>query len=84
MVRPRRLCRRWSPGNGAVLDKAGLFHAVNFSGHGFGPGDVIAEIVVTGRSDFPMEDLLVGRFTSGRRDMSTRNRQVGYLRQISR
>jgi len=43
-----------------------LIHAFGFSGHGFqlGPviGEIIAELVVEGRSSSPLEPFRIGRF----------------------
>ena len=51
---------------GASSTMPGLFHAFGFSGHGFqlgpGVGDVMAEIIHTGRSDVPLHDFRPGRF----------------------
>ena len=46
----------------------GVFHAFGFSGHGYqlslGVGRVIADLVLTGRSDIPIAAFDIGRFTS--------------------
>lgn len=45
---------------------SGLYYAFGFSGSGFqlgpGVGDVMAELIDTGRTDVPLEDYRVGRF----------------------
>lgn len=44
----------------------GLFHAFGFSGHGFqlgpGVGDVMAELMVQGRSDIDLSEFSISRF----------------------
>lgn len=44
----------------------GLFHAFGFSGHGFqlgpGMGELLAELVVEGRTDTPLDAFAVNRF----------------------
>ncbi|NLS18760.1 FAD-binding oxidoreductase [Rhizobium sp. P40RR-XXII] len=68
--------RTWSGCEGYVEDglpvmgrsstTAGLFHAFGFSGHGFqlgpGVGDVMAEIMATGKTDIPLQDFRIERF----------------------
>lgn len=74
----RNVCviRTWSGCEGYVEDglpvmgqspaTEGLFHAFGFSGHGFqlgpGVGDVMAELMATGRTDIELQDFRVGRF----------------------
>jgi len=45
---------------------AGLFHAFGFSGHGFqlgpGIGAIMAELIVDGRTDIPLDAFRVDRF----------------------
>lgn len=45
---------------------SGLFHAFGFSGHGFqlgpGVGDVMAELIDTGRTTTPIEPFSIARF----------------------
>jgi sarcosine oxidase subunit beta len=68
--------RTWSGCEGYVEDglpvmgpsstTGGLFHAFGFSGHGFqlgpGVGDVMAEIMTTGKTDIPLQDFRIERF----------------------
>lgn len=68
--------RTWSGCEGYVADvlpvmgpsatTPGLFHAFGFSGHGFqlgpGVGDVMAELIATGRSETPIGDFRIDRF----------------------
>lgn len=69
--------RTWSGCEGYVRDMLpvigrsattpGLFHAFGFSGHGFqlgpGVGDAIAELITTGRSETPLDDFTIDRFS---------------------
>jgi len=71
------LIRSWTGTDGQMPDAIpvlgpsrttpGLIHAFGFSGHGFmlGPavGAVLAELVLDGRSDLPLEAFDIGRFT---------------------
>jgi sarcosine oxidase subunit beta len=71
------LIRSWTGTDGQMPDAIpvmgpsrttpGLIHAFGFSGHGFmlGPavGAVLAELVLDGRSDIPLEAFDIGRFT---------------------
>lgn len=54
------------PVMGASATTPGLFHAFGFSGHGFqlgpGVGDVMAEIISTGKTDIPLHDFRIERF----------------------
>lgn len=68
--------RTWSGCEGYVRDMLpvmgrsamtpGLFHAFGFSGHGFqlgpGVGDAMAELVMTGRCETPLDDFRIDRF----------------------
>lgn len=68
--------RTWSGCEGYVEDglpvmgrsstTPGLFHAFGFSGHGFqlgpGVGDVMAEIMATGKTDISLQDFRIERF----------------------
>jgi len=68
--------RQWSGPEGYVGDMLpvmgasdttpGLFHAFGFCGHGFqlgpGVGDVMAELIATGRSETPIASMRIGRF----------------------
>ena len=70
--------RQWSGAEGYVRDglpvmgasgtTPGLFHAFGFCGHGFqlgpGVGDVMAELVATGRCETPLQDFGIGRFAA--------------------
>ncbi|TGP95517.1 MULTISPECIES: FAD-binding oxidoreductase [unclassified Mesorhizobium] len=70
------IIRTWSGCEGYVRDMLpvmgrstttpGLFHAFGFSGHGFqlgpGVGDVMAELITTGRCETPLDDFRVNRF----------------------
>lgn len=70
--------RTWSGCEGYVADELpvmgpsettpGLFHAFGFCGHGFqlgpGVGDVMAELMTTGRHLVPIDDFRIGRFAS--------------------
>ncbi|MBR0680411.1 FAD-binding oxidoreductase [Roseomonas eburnea] len=74
-----QVIRSWSGIDGQMPDRIpvigpsgttpGLFHAFGFSGHGFqlGPaiGAIMAELVLDGRTDVPLEPFRIGRFTSG-------------------
>lgn len=78
--------RTWSGCEGYVGDglpvmspsatTPGLFHAFGFCGHGFqlgpGVGDVMAEMIATGKTDTPLDDFRVERF-SGRRGSDWRS-----------
>lgn len=71
------LIRSWTGTDGGMPDdlpvmgpsrtRPGLVHAFGFSGHGFmlGPavGAVLAELVLDGRTDVPLEPFDIGRFT---------------------
>ncbi|HEY0214631.1 MAG TPA: FAD-dependent oxidoreductase [Paenirhodobacter sp.] len=52
---------------GASTTTPGLFHAFGFCGHGFqlgpGVGDMMAELITTGRSETPLDDFRIGRFS---------------------
>lgn len=54
------------PVMGASATTPGLFHAFGFCGHGFqlgpGVGDVMAELIATGRSETPIDDFRIDRF----------------------
>jgi sarcosine oxidase subunit beta len=56
------------PVMGASATTPGLYHAFGFSGHGFqlgpGVGDVMAEIITTGKTDTPLHDFRIERFVS--------------------
>jgi len=70
--------RTWSGCEGYVADELpvmgpsettpGLFHAFGFCGHGFqlgpGVGDVMAELIATGRKLVPLDDFSIGRFAT--------------------
>ncbi|RRI02031.1 FAD-binding oxidoreductase [Mesorhizobium tamadayense] len=69
--------RTWSGCEGYVRDMLpvmgrsattpGLFHAFGFSGHGFqigpGVGDAMAELIMTGRCETPLDDFRIDRFS---------------------
>ncbi len=71
-----QLIRTWSGNEGALPDHepvispskriAGLFHAFGFAGGGFqlgpGVGDVMAELIVQGRSSTPIDAFRIDRF----------------------
>ena len=71
-----QLIRTWSGNEGALPDHepiisassriAGLFHAFGFAGGGFqlgpGVGDVLAELIVQGRSSTPIDAFRIDRF----------------------
>lgn len=71
-----QLIRTWSGNEGTLPDHepvigassraAGLFHAFGFAGGGFqlgpGVGDVMAELIVQGRSSTPMDAFRIDRF----------------------
>ena len=73
-----RLKLRWSGIEGEMPDEIpvigpsrttpGLFHAFGFSGHGFqlGPamGEILGELVSTGKTDTPIAAFDIGRFAS--------------------
>lgn len=56
------------PVMGASGTTPGLFHAFGFCGHGFqlgpGVGDVMAELIVTGRTTTPIEEFTISRFAA--------------------
>ncbi|MCJ8140994.1 NAD(P)/FAD-dependent oxidoreductase [Falsirhodobacter halotolerans] len=68
--------RTWSGCEGYVADglpvmgpsatTPGLFHAFGFCGHGFqlgpGVGQVMSDLIATGRTDEPLEPFAIGRF----------------------
>lgn len=68
--------RTWSGCEGYIRDMLpvmgpsettpGLFHAFGFCGHGFqlgpGVGDVMAELIATGKTETPLADFRIGRF----------------------
>lgn len=70
--------RTWSGCEGYVADDLpvigpsattpGLFHAFGFCGHGFqlgpGVGDAMAEMIVTGKCETPLEDFRINRFAA--------------------
>jgi len=69
--------RTWSGCEGYVRDMLpvmgqsattpGLFHAFGFCGHGFqlgpGVGDAMAELMITGRCETPLDDFRIDRFS---------------------
>lgn len=71
-----RIIRTWSGIEGYLRDDIpvmgpsekvpGLFYAFGFCGHGFqlgpGVGDVMAELLATGRTETPIEPFRIGRF----------------------
>jgi sarcosine oxidase, subunit beta len=71
--------RTWSGVEGYVSDGlpvigpsakiAGLFYAFGFCGHGFqlgpGVGDVMGELIDTGRTTTPIDPFLISRFSKG-------------------
>jgi sarcosine oxidase subunit beta len=78
MLAGAQIIRSWSGIDGKMPDAipvigasgttAGLFHAFGFSGHGFqlgpGIGAIMAELVVDGRTDIPLDAFRVDRFGS--------------------
>jgi sarcosine oxidase, subunit beta len=74
------IIRTWSGVEGYLSDElpvmgpsakvSGLFYAFGFCGHGFqlgpGVGDVMAELIDTGRSATPIDQFLISRFSSAR------------------
>ena len=56
------------PVMGASATTPGLFHAFGFCGHGFqlgpGVGDVMAELIVTGKAETPIDDYRIERFST--------------------
>ena len=54
------------PVMGSSATTPGLFHAFGFCGHGFqlgpGVGDVMAELIATGRTRTPLDDFRIARF----------------------
>lgn len=72
------IIRQWSGREGYVADglpvigasgtTPGLFHAFGFCGHGFqlgpGVGEAMAELVMTGRCDTPLDDFAISRFAA--------------------
>ena len=73
-----QVIRTWSGCEGYISDMLpvmgpsrttpGLFHAFGFCGHGFqlgpGVGDVMAELIATGRSETPIEPFSIARFAA--------------------
>lgn len=71
-----QVIRTWSGCEGYIADMLpvmgpsqtmpGLFHAFGFCGHGFqlgpGVGDVMAELIVTGKTATPIENFAISRF----------------------
>ena len=71
-----QIIRSWSGIDGRMPDRipvigpsrttAGLFHAFGFSGHGFqlgpGIGAIVAEMIVDGRTDIPLDPFRIDRF----------------------
>ncbi|MBB4282265.1 sarcosine oxidase subunit beta [Agrobacterium tumefaciens] len=78
-LRHARLIRTWSGVEGYMADDlpvmggsaatSGLYYAFGFSGHGFqigpGVGDVMAELIATGKTTTPIADFHIGRFHRG-------------------
>jgi sarcosine oxidase subunit beta len=78
---PLSIIRTWSGVEGYVSDGlpvigpsskvSGLFYAFGFCGHGFqlgpGVGDVMAELIATGKTSTPIEPFLVSRFVGSKR-----------------
>ena len=76
-----QVIRSWSGIDGEMPDglpvigpsrtTPGLIHAFGFSGHGFmlgpGIGAVLAELVLDGRTDIPLDPFRIDRFALGRR-----------------
>lgn len=76
MLAGAQIIRSWTGIDGQMPDRIpvigpsgttpGLFHAFGFSGHGFqlGPaiGAIMAELVVDGRTDVPLDAFRIGRF----------------------
>ncbi len=56
------------PVMGASATTPGLFHAFGFCGHGFqlgpGVGDAMAELIITGRCETPLEGFRINRFAA--------------------
>lgn len=83
--------RTWSGCEGYVADELpvmgpsettpGLFHAFGFCGHGFqigpGVGDVMAELMVTGRQLVPLDGFSIGRFAAPDRKDATKTVVAG-------
>ena len=77
-LRDVTVIRRWSGCEGYVRDNLpvmgassttpGLFHAFGFCGHGFqlgpGVGDAMAEVIMTGRCETPIDDFHIARFAA--------------------
>ena len=77
---PLSIIRTWSGVEGYVSDGlpvigpsakvSGLFYAFGFCGHGFqlgpGVGDMMAELIATGKTSTPIGPFLVSRFTGPR------------------
>jgi sarcosine oxidase subunit beta len=78
-LRTMRLGRVWSGVEGYLPDMLpvigwsvttpGLLHAFGFSGHGFqlspGVGAVVADLIVDGKSQIPIDTFSIGRFAGG-------------------
>ncbi len=81
IMREATIVRAWAgiesrmPDDIPVLGKStiheGLFHQFGFSAHGFqlgpGTGAMMAELIVTGRTNTPIDGLGIGRFLGGSR-----------------
>ena len=77
-LRPARLIRTWAGIEGYMPDDIpvigpsrttpGLFHAFGFCGHGFqlgpGVGSVLADLIVDGASDVPLQPFHIDRFAA--------------------
>jgi sarcosine oxidase subunit beta len=76
-LEPLNVIRSWSGVEGYIADglpvigpsakAAGLYYAFGFCGHGFqlgpGVGDVMAELIATGRTTTPIEPFRISRFS---------------------
>jgi sarcosine oxidase subunit beta len=86
-LRYTKLIRTWSGVEGYMRDDlpvmgpsnrtSGLYYAFGFCGHGFqigpGVGDVMAELIATGRTDTPIEDFHISRFADPARWLQAAN-----------
>ena len=80
-IAPLSIIRTWSGVEGYVSDGipvigpsakvSGLFYAFGFCGHGFqlgpGVGDMMAELIATGKTSTPIEPFLISRFVEPER-----------------
>ena len=71
---PRRRTHSMAPVLGPSGRVPGLHYAFGFNGEGFaispGVGEVMAELLATGRTSTPIEAFSIGRFAAARQDQA--------------